>query len=598
MTANSTLAAAQSLGINFRDHGDGSIGISFDETTTRDDLNLIWKVFTGDRHVIMAVDEGGHDVDFDAGELEFPPSIARASTFLTHPVFNSHHSETELLRYMRKLESRDLSLTTSMIPLGSCTMKLNGTSEMFPVTWPQFGRIHPFAPADQLEGYKQMCDQLESWLAEITGFAAVSLQPNAGSQGEYAGLLAIRGYHESRGELKRDICLIPVSAHGTNPASAVIAGFKVVTVECDDQGNVELGDLRAKAKVYAANLACIMLTYPSTHGVFEKDVKEICKAVHEHGGQVYMDGANMNAQVGLTSPGFIGADVCHLNLHKTFCIPHGGGGPGMGPIGVAKHLAPFLPSDPHGAGAGVGCRVSGVGKDSCGTETSGSEGSTRNPEPGTRNPCSVGPVSAAPYGSASILPISWVYIALMGAEGLKKATQVAILNANYMAKRVGEHFPVLFKGNAGLCAHEFIIDCRQFEHSAGIKVEDIAKRLMDYGFHAPTMSFPVPGTLMIEPTESEPKAELDRLCDALISIRAEIRAIEEGKADRADNVLKHAPHTARAVTSDAWNHKYGREQAAFPAEWVKEHKFWPHVGRIDNPWGDRNLFCTCPPVKE
>ena len=553
--ADAVVARATLRGINVRKVDDQTIGVSLDETVDRDLLFNLFDVFAFDGAVDTYPEASISNTASANGDA------SRTSAFLIHPVFNSHHSETELLRYMRRLESRDLSLTTSMISLGSCTMKLNGTSEMFPVTWPEFGRIHPFAPADQLAGYKAMCDQLEAWLSNITGFAAVSLQPNAGSQGEYAGLLAIRGFHESRGDKHRNICLIPVSAHGTNPASAVIAGFEVVTVACDDQGNVDLADLTAKAKEHAKDLACLMLTYPSTHGVFEADVKTICKIVHDHGGQVYMDGANMNAQVGLTSPGFIGADVCHLNLHKTFCIPHGGGGPGMGPIGVAKHLAPFLPGNP------------------LNTESA------------------VGAVSSAPYGSASILPISWVYIALMGSAGLKKATQVAILNANYMAKRVGEHYPVLFKGNAGLCAHEFIIDCRQFEHSAGIKVEDIAKRLMDYGFHAPTMSFPVPGTLMIEPTESEPKAELDRFCDALITIRAEIRAIEEGKADRTDNVLKHAPHTASAVTSDAWNHKYPREQAAFPMDFVREHKFWPHVGRIDNPWGDRNLFCTCPPLK-
>ncbi len=560
------IEAAAAKGYNLRDVGNECVAISIDETTTLADINNIARVFIGRGDDSQADElQAKHNWLTITGKLsdlacDYSPGFARTSPFLTHPVFNSHHSETELLRYMRKLESRDLSLTTSMISLGSCTMKLNGTSEMFPATWPEFGRVHPFAPADQLEGYKAMCDQLEAWLAEITGFAAVSLQPNAGSQGEYAGLLAIRAWHESRGQGERNICLIPVSAHGTNPASAVIAGFTVVTVACDAQGNVDVADLLLKAKQHANDLACLMITYPSTHGVFEAEVRTICKIIHDHGGQVYMDGANMNAQVGLTSPGFIGADVCHLNLHKTFCIPHGGGGPGMGPIGVAKHLVPFLPANP-------------LVKDA-----------------------PVGAVSAAPYGSASILPISWVYIALMGAQGLTQATQVAILNANYMAKRVGEHYPVLFKGNAGLCAHEFIIDCRQFEATSGIKVEDIAKRLMDYGFHAPTMSFPVPGTLMIEPTESEPKAELDRLCDALISIRNEIRAIEEGKADRTDNVLKNAPHTAAAIASDAWNHKYSREQAAFPAAWVREHKFWPYVGRIDNPWGDRNLFCTCPPL--
>ena len=448
-----------------------------------------------------------------------------------------------------------------MIPLGSCTMKLNGTSEMLPVTWPEFGRLHPFAPADQAEGYAQLFADLESWLGEITGFAGVSLQPNAGSQGEYAGLLAIRAYHQSRGEGHRNVCLIPVSAHGTNPASAVVAGFKVVVVACDDQGNVRLDDLRAKAAAHRDDLGALMVTYPSTHGVFEEGIREMCAIVHEHGGQVYMDGANLNAQVGLTSPGHIGADVCHLNLHKTFCIPHGGGGPGMGPIAVAPHLVPFLPGHPF--------------------------------DPNGRT---VGAVSAAPFGSPSILTISWVYIALMGPDGLRRATEVAILNANYMARRLEGHYPVLYTGKTGRVAHELIIDARQFKDSSGIEVEDIAKRLMDYGFHAPTMSFPVPGTLMIEPTESEPKGELDRFCDALIAIRAEIRAIEEGRADRADNPLKHAPHTARTVTADTWSHAYSREQAAFPAPWLRQHKFWPAVSRIDNTYGDRNLVCTCPPT--
>jgi glycine dehydrogenase len=442
-------------------------------------------------------------------------------------------------------------------------MKLNATSEMLPVTWPQFGRIHPFAPRDQTEGYHQLFKDLETWLAEITGFAAVSLQPNAGSQGEYAGLLAIRAFHESRGEAHLNICLIPCSAHGTNPSSAVVAGMKVVPVACDARGNVELSDLRAKADQHKDRLSCLMITYPSTHGVFEEDVVDICKVVHEHGGQVYMDGANMNAQVGLCRPGDIGADVCHLNLHKTFCIPHGGGGPGMGPIAVAKHLAPFLPRHPLAQAESKGA----------------------------------GAVSAAPWGSASILTIPWVYIALMGAEGLTKATQVAILNANYMAKRLGPHYPILFKGKTGRVAHEFVMDARRLEADADVKVEDIAKRLMDYGFHAPTMSWPVPGTLMIEPTESESKGELDRFCDAMIAIREEIRAIEKGKADRADNVLKNAPHTAAALVADNWPHPYPREQAAYPAPWLRDHKFWPAVGRIDNPYGDRNLVCTCPPME-
>ncbi len=572
------IEAASRRGMNLRAfEGEEAVGISLDETTTAADVQALLEIFGGDQGAWTAVKELTQEHDL---KYEYDPRLARTSPYLTHPVFNTHHSETEMLRYIFTLQSRDLSLAHSMIPLGSCTMKLNATSEMIPVTWPEFGRMHPFAPADQTKGYQKLFEDLQTWLAEITGFAAVSLQPNAGSQGEYAGLLAIRGYHDSRGQGKRDVCLIPTSAHGTNPASAAIAGLKVVAVACDEKGNVDLADLRKKAAEHKDDLCCLMITYPSTHGVFEEDVKEICQVVHQFGGQVYMDGANMNAQVGLCRPGDIGADVCHLNLHKTFCIPHGGGGPGMGPIGVAKHLAPFLPAHPL-LGADLGVRPS-----------PDAEGRTPRSAP------TVGPVSESPHGSASILPISWVYIALMGAEGLKKATQVAILNANYMAKRLEEHYPVLFRGRNGLCAHEFILDCRQFEQSAGIKVDDIAKRLIDYGFHAPTMSFPVPGTLMIEPTESEPKAELDRFCDAMISIRREIREVEEGKADRADNVLKGAPHTAATVTSDAWNHKYGREQAAFPMPWVRDHKFWPFVGRIDNPYGDRNLVCTCPPMTQ
>jgi glycine dehydrogenase len=479
-----------------------------------------------------------------------------------------------MLRYITKLQSRDLSLAQSMISLGSCTMKLNATSEMIPVTWPEFGRLHPFAPAEQAAGYHQIFADLERWLAEITGFAAVSLQPNAGSQGEFAGLLTIRAFHQSRGEGKRSICLIPNSAHGTNPASAVVAGMQVVAVECDDKGNVDLDDLRLKAAEHKDDLAALMVTYPSTHGVFEEGIREICEIVHANGGQVYMDGANMNAQVGLTSPASIGADVCHLNLHKTFCIPHGGGGPGMGPICVASHLAPFLPGHPVTSPFPLGGGAAGTK--------------------------AIGPVSAAPWGSASILLISWVYIALMGAEGLTKATQVAILNANYMAKRLEGHYQTLYKGAKGCVAHEFIADCRGFEKAAGIKVDDIAKRLMDYGFHAPTMSFPVPGTLMIEPTESEAKVELDRFCDTMIAIRAEIRAIEQGKADRADNVLKGAPHTLRHLAGNEWAHKYTREEAGFPAgaPWLKDYKFWPHVGRIDNPYGDRNLVCVCPPMSD
>jgi glycine dehydrogenase len=469
-----------------------------------------------------------------------------------------------MLRYIHRLQERDLSLTTSMIPLGSCTMKLNATSEMLPVTWRPFSEIHPFAPAEQARGYAELFRQLEAWLAEVTGFAAVSLQPNAGSQGEYAGLLCIRAYHRSRGQAGRDVCLIPVSAHGTNPASATVAGFRVVVVACDEKGNVDVQDLRDKAEAHRDRLGALMVTYPSTYGVYEESIREVCRVVHEHGGQVYMDGANMNAQVGLTRPADVGADVCHLNLHKTFCIPHGGGGPGMGPIGVAGHLVPFLPGHP----------VTGLG-----------------------GPQSVGAVAAAPFGSPSILPISWMYIRMMGAAGLRRATEVAILNANYMARRLEAHYPVVFTGKNGRVAHEFIVDVRPFKKTADVEVDDIAKRLMDYGFHAPTMSFPVPGTLMIEPTESESKAELDRFCDAMIAIREEIRAIEEGRLERVDNPLKNAPHTVREATSDAWTHPYTREQAAFPLPWVRAHKFWPAVARIDNTYGDRNLICACPPTE-
>jgi glycine dehydrogenase len=552
------IAAARQRRMNLRAYDDGSVGVALDEATSAEDVGALLAAFAGGRRV-PAVEE------LAGSSAELPAPVARTSGFLTHDVFNRHHSEHEMLRYMRMLESRDLSLTTSMIPLGSCTMKLNGTTEMLPVTWPEFASLHPFAPADQARGYQELFAQLEAWLAEITGFAAVSLQPNAGSQGEYAGLLAIRAYHESRGEGHRNVCLIPVSAHGTNPASAAVAGFKVVAVACDTSGNIEVEDLRAKAQQHARELGALMVTYPSTHGVFEESIREVCQVVHEHGGQVYMDGANMNAQVGLTRPGDIGADVCHLNLHKTFCIPHGGGGPGMGPIGVARHLAPFLPGHP----------VTGLG---------GAQ--------------SLGTVSAAPYGSPSILTISWMYIALMGPEGLKRASEVAILNANYMAKRLEGHYEMLYTGRGGRVAHEFIADARPFKRGADVEVEDIAKRLMDYGFHAPTMSFPVAGTLMIEPTESEAKGELDRYCDALISIREEIRAIEEGRADRKDNVLKRAPHTARVVSADAWNRPYPREQAAFPAPWTRQHKFWPAVARIDNVYGDRNLFCSCPVFTE
>ncbi len=563
-SAPSIVELARQRQINLRDYGDGALGISLDELTDRDEIAAILEIFNQGRPTGLSV-EGL----VAKGRAVIPAPLVRQSSFLTHPVFNSFHSETELLRYIFRLQGRDLSLAQSMIPLGSCTMKLNATSEMLPVCWPRFARMHPFAPADQAQGYSEVIRQLEDWLARITGFAAVSLQPNAGSQGEYAGLLAIRAFHAHRGESRRDVCLIPTSAHGTNPASAVTAGMRVVTVACDAAGNIDVEDLKAKAAENASNLAAIMVTYPSTHGVFEERIREICEVVHRHDGQVYMDGANMNAQLGLCRPADIGADVCHINLHKTFCIPHGGGGPGMGPICVAAHLAPFLPAHPL----------------------------LEARPPSAMPELSVGPVSAAPFGSAGILPISWMYIAMMGAEGLTKASQVAILNSNYMARRLEEHYDVLFRGKNRRVAHEFIIDARPFEKSAGVKVEDIAKRLMDYGFHAPTMSFPVPGTLMIEPTESESMAELDRYCDALIAIREEIRSIEQGRADRNDNPLKHAPHALEAVTADDWPHAYSREQAAYPAPWVRERKFWPAVGRIDNVWGDRNLFCTCPTVE-
>jgi glycine dehydrogenase len=484
---------------------------------------------------------------------------------LTHPVFNTHHTETEMMRYLRHLEGRDLALNHSMIALGSCTMKLNAAAEMIPVTWPQFGSMHPFAPVEDAAGYAKLFRHLEEWLAEITGFSAVSLQPNAGSQGEYAGLLVIRAYHLSRGDTHRNICLIPTSAHGTNPASAVMAGMTVVTVNCDREGNVDFADLKAKVDKHGPNLAALMVTYPSTHGVFEEQIRGICDAVHAAGGQVYMDGANLNAQVGLCRPGDIGADVCHLNLHKTFCIPHGGGGPGMGPIGVAAHLAPFLP------GHSI-------------VKTGGAQ--------------AIGEVSQAPWGSASILPISWMYIRMMGAGGLEHATKVAILNANYVAKRLESYFPVLYKGKNGRVAHECIIDLREWKTRGGIEVEDIAKRLIDYGFHAPTMSWPVPGTLMIEPTESESQAELDRFCDAMISIHGELVAVEEGRMDKEDNPLKNAPHTAECVMADEWNHAYSRRVAAFPLPWLTANKFWPSVRRVDNVYGDRNLFCSCTPVEQ
>ncbi|MDX2148116.1 MAG: aminomethyl-transferring glycine dehydrogenase [Planctomycetota bacterium] len=572
--ARDIIQAAADRGFNLRDFGDGTVGVSFDETTTAEDVRTVCEAFSCGNRFNLDEREALEEV---AKRLQpLPVAMRRTSAFMTHPIFNTHHSESQMLRYIFRLQERDLSLAHSMIPLGSCTMKLNATSEMIPVTWPEFGRLHPFAPADQTKGYQRVFRDLEKWLADITGFAATSLQPNAGSQGEYAGLMVIRAFHEAHGNAHRDVCLIPDSAHGTNPASAVIAGMRVVPVKNDAQGNIDIADLKAKIDANKDRLGALMVTYPSTYGVFEEGIREVCQLVHNAGGQVYMDGANMNAQVGLCSPGGIGADVCHLNLHKTFCIPHGGGGPGMGPICVAAHLAPFLPGHPVRSPF---------------ESTDADQGAAA----GSR---AIGPISAAPYGSPSILLISWVYIALMGAEGLRKATQVAILNANYMAARLKGHYDVLFTGSNGRCAHEFILDCRGFEKSAGIRTDDIAKRLMDYGFHAPTMSWPVPGTLMIEPTESEDKAELDRFCDAMISIRAEIRAIEEGKADRNDNVLKNAPHTQRMVVSDSWSHPYGREQAAFPAPWTRDRKFWPAVARVDNAYGDRNLVCACPPMSE
>jgi glycine dehydrogenase len=540
--------------INLRTDRDGLLGVSVDEATTVSDIDdLLWCF--GAEFIATEVET--------AGALD--ASLLRTDEILTHPCFHRYHAEHEMLRYLTRLQGKDLSLTTSMIPLGSCTMKLNATSEMLPVTWEEFGALHPFVPAEQAQGYTEMIERLEGWLAEITGFHAISMMPNAGSQGEYTGMQVIRAYHESRGEEHRNICLIPTSAHGTNPASAVMAGMKVVPINCDDDGNIDVADLKGKAEKHAANLSAIMVTYPSTHGVFENTIAQINEIVHANGGQVYLDGANMNAQVGLCRPGDYGADVIHLNLHKTFCIPHGGGGPGMGPIGVAKQLAPFLPTHPF-------------------LDVGGEQG--------------IGPVSAAPYGSPSILPISYVYIGLLGAAGLKAASEVAILNANYMAKRIESHFPVLYRAINGLCAHEFILDLRDLAKETNITVEDVAKRLMDYNFHAPTMAWPVAGTMMIEPTESESKEELDRLCDALISIKAEIDAIASGRMDPENNPLKNAPHTARELASAEWNHPYSREEACYPSEATRSHKFWPAVGRVDNVEGDRNLVCLCGGVED
>ena len=557
------LDAANERNINLRIFDNSTVGISLDETTTETDLIDIWQIF--------ALKD---QLPFTVEELAITNSqLSRESKYLTHPVFNRYHSETELLRYLHQLESKDLSLTTSMIPLGSCTMKLNATSEMIPVTWEQFGKIHPFAPISQTRGYQILFQQLETWLSEITGFAGISLQPNAGSQGEYAGLLVIHEYHQSRKEGHRNVCLIPQSAHGTNPASAVMCGMKVVGIACDDHGNIDVEDLKAKAEKHSHELSALMVTYPSTHGVFEEAIQEICAVIHSHGGQVYMDGANMNAQVGICRPGDFGADVCHLNLHKTFCIPHGGGGPGMGPIGVASHLVPFLP----------GHFVTTIQEN--------------NPKSKIQNPKFTGAVSAAPWGSASILVISWMYIIMMGADGLTEATKIAILNANYMAKKLESYYPVLYQGKNGLVAHECILDLRSLKKTAQIEIDDVAKRLMDYGFHAPTVSWPVAGTIMVEPTESESKQELDRFCDALIAIREEVAAIESGKMDIHDNLLKNAPHTAESLIIGEWKHPYSREQAAYPAPWNKEYKFWPSVGRIDAAFGDRNFVCSCLPME-
>ncbi|HUD25139.1 MAG TPA: aminomethyl-transferring glycine dehydrogenase [Burkholderiaceae bacterium] len=546
-------AAARAQAINLRDLGADAVGIALDETVGRGDIEALWSLFglPADPARIDALDAASPDA--------IPPELARRTPILTHPVFNAYHSETAMLRYLRRLADRDLALDRTMIPLGSCTMKLNATSEMIPISWPQFADVHPYAPEDQVQGYRQMIDALERWLAQCAGYDAVSLQPNAGSQGELAGLLAIRAWHRARGQPQRDICLIPESAHGTNPASAYLAGLQVVAVACDAGGNVDLVDLQAKASRTAERLSALMITYPSTHGVFEEAIGPICEVVHRYGGQVYVDGANLNALVGLAAPGRFGGDVSHLNLHKTFCIPHGGGGPGVGPVAVKSHLAPFLPG-----------RI-GV-------------------------PSPVGPVSAAPYGSAGILPIVWMYVTMMGGRGLTRATMVALLSANYVARRLAAHYPILYAGRNGFVAHECIIDLRPLKDASGVTAEDVAKRLMDYGLHAPTVSFPVAGTLMIEPTESEPKAELDRFVEAMISIRAEIGDIERGRMDRADNPLKNAPHTGAMIAADAWSHPYTRRQAAYPAGLGAHNKVWPAVARIDNVYGDRNLMCTCPPL--
>jgi glycine dehydrogenase len=562
------LARAQSAQINLRvlnnDLNNAALTVTMDETTTAQDVDALLAVFEG-----KVAEKAQED---NSSFLLLSSAFQRRTAYLTHPIFNKYRSELELQRYMNRLANKDLSLSNSMIALGSCTMKLNAAVEMMPITWPEFGKMHPFAPLAQAQGYQQLITRLETMLADITGFAAVSLQPNAGSQGEYAGLLVIRQYHQTRGEGHRNVCLIPHSAHGTNPASAAMAGMKIVVVDTDEAGNIDVADLERRAEEHKDNLSALMVTYPSTHGVFEEAIVEICEAIHQRGGQVYMDGANMNAMMALCRPGDFGPDVCHLNLHKTFCIPHGGGGPGVGPIGVAAHLAPFLPTHPF------------------------LEADTKAED--DNSSFAIGPIAAAPFGSASILPISYAYILLMGAAGLRRATEVAILNANYVARRLDEHYPVLYRGKEGMVAHECILDLRPLQASAGVTVEDIAKRLMDFGFHPPTMSWPVSGTFMIEPTESESKEELDRFCDALIAIRQEIRDIEEGRADRANNPLKFAPHTAEAVTKAEWEHPYSREQAAYPLPWVRESKYWPPVARVDNVFGDRNVVCACPSIDE
>lgn len=553
----STLSAALCSGYNLNKAADDVITVSFDEKSSIKEVELVLQFFGN-------LSKSAKDLSSLAAE-SIPAALQRTSSFMTHEVFSRYHSETEMMRYIRKLEGRDLSLTRSMIPLGSCTMKLNAASELMPITWPEVNGLHPFAPLDQAKGYLEMFEQLENWLCKATGFDAVSLQPNSGAQGEFAGLMVIDKFHKAQGQGHRNVCLIPSSAHGTNPASAVLAGMKVIVVKCDKEGNIDLEDLNAKATKHKENLSALMITYPSTHGVFEEDIIKICDMIHDNGGQVYMDGANLNAQIGLTQPGKFGPDVCHMNLHKTFCIPHGGGGPGVGPIGVRSHLADYLPNHPV-------------------VKMGGSKG--------------VGPISAAPWGSPSILPISWMYIRMMGAEGLKNATETAILNANYIASRLESSFPVVYRGNKGLVAHECIIDLKDVKKNAGITVDDIAKRLIDYGYHAPTVSWPVPNSMMIEPTESESKEEIDRFCDAMIAIRKEIQDIEDGKSDKVDNALKNAPHTAEAVTSDAWDHSYSREQAAYPLAYIKESKFWPYVARVDNAFGDRNLVCSCPPLED